>query len=181
MSWYFGQRSEGDNLSPNTNLNFSQELVTKLTRHETSDLLHQASKNEQRSTRKDTSMEFKSRGQVSREARFLKSVEVGPFCVPDKRWYLKRTELPRLVAQILPCVVTLQPKRKLYWEILPSQCGLYGIEVQIDSVGGDDQHPGWSSVEDWTDMLRKISAGYKQPMYPEPRLSRTQVLSPGSR
>ena len=32
---YIGPRSEGDHVSPNTNLNIAQNLVTKLCRHET--------------------------------------------------------------------------------------------------------------------------------------------------
>ena len=56
-------------------------LVTKLTVHETSDLLDQAFRNGQRSIHEITSVECKSWGQVSREAGFLKSVEVGHFFV----------------------------------------------------------------------------------------------------
>ena len=67
---------EGGNVSPNTNPNLSQELVTNLARHENSYLFDQASTNGQHSRHKDTSVEFKSRGQGSREAGFTKSVDV---------------------------------------------------------------------------------------------------------
>ena len=34
LMWYLEKRSEGDNICPNTDFNISQEVVTKLTRHE---------------------------------------------------------------------------------------------------------------------------------------------------
>ena len=74
---YPERRSEGDEVSPDTNLNISQELVTKFTRHETSALFHMASRNRPRSVHKNSSVEFKSPGQVSREAGFSKPLEVG--------------------------------------------------------------------------------------------------------
>ena len=80
LIWNRGKRSEGDNASLNTNLNLSQEL-TKLTRHEASDLYCLASRDRPRSVHRNTSVGFKSRGQVSREAGFTKSVEVGQFFV----------------------------------------------------------------------------------------------------
>ena len=43
LTWYLERESEEDNVSPNTDLNLSRELVTKLTRHETSDLFDKAS------------------------------------------------------------------------------------------------------------------------------------------
>ena len=67
---------EKSGISPNTDVNSSRELVTKLTRHETSDLNFLASRNRSRLIHKNTSVEFKGRGQVSREAGFTKSVEM---------------------------------------------------------------------------------------------------------
>ena len=57
-----GKRSEGDTVSPNTDLNLSQESVAKLTRHETSDLFDQASGDRPRSIHTNTSVELKSPG-----------------------------------------------------------------------------------------------------------------------
>ena len=77
LTRYLERRCEGDNASPNTNLNISQEPVTKLTRHETSDYFNVASRDRSRSVNKNGSVEFKSQGQVSREAGFSKPVKVG--------------------------------------------------------------------------------------------------------
>ena len=59
LTGYLARRREGKNVSPNINLSISQELVTKLTRHETSDVFDHASRDRPRCTR-DTSVEFKS-------------------------------------------------------------------------------------------------------------------------
>ena len=37
-TWYLERHSEGEQVFPNTNLNMSRDVVTKLTRLETSDL-----------------------------------------------------------------------------------------------------------------------------------------------
>ena len=52
-----------------------------LTRHETKDLFDQVSSDGPHSVNNNTSVEFKSRRQVSREAGFSKSVEVRQFFV----------------------------------------------------------------------------------------------------
>ena len=44
LIWYLEKRSEGDNISPTTDFNISQELVTKLPRHDTSELYYLASR-----------------------------------------------------------------------------------------------------------------------------------------
>ena len=62
LTWYLERRSEGYDVSPNTNLDISRELVTKQMRDETSDLLSTAFFTQ------NSSVEFKSRGHVSREA-----------------------------------------------------------------------------------------------------------------
>ena len=74
LTWYLERRSEDDNVPANTYLDISQELGTKLSRCETLDLLDMVSRNRQCSVHKNISVEFKSRGQVSREARFSKLV-----------------------------------------------------------------------------------------------------------
>ena len=43
MTWYLGRRGEGDTVSPYTNLNNAQNLMTNFTRHETPDLCDLAS------------------------------------------------------------------------------------------------------------------------------------------
>ena len=65
LIWYFEKRSEGENISPNTDLTISQDLVTRVTRHETSEVYCLASSNRPRSEHRSTSVAFKSRGQVS--------------------------------------------------------------------------------------------------------------------
>ena len=77
LTWYSEKRCEGDNMCPNTDLDILQKLVTKLTRHETSDLYCLAPRNGQHSMHKNNSVEFKSRGQVSRRTGFSKSVKTG--------------------------------------------------------------------------------------------------------
>ena len=56
--------------------------MTKLTRHETSDLYCLVSSDRPLPAHKHTSVEFKVRGQGSREAGFTKPVEVGHFVTP---------------------------------------------------------------------------------------------------
>ena len=77
LTWYLEKRSEGNNVSPNADLHIS--LRKKLTRHVTSDLFDQASGNGQNSKHENTSVEFKSRGHVAREAGFSESVVVWQF------------------------------------------------------------------------------------------------------
>ena len=69
----FRTRSEGDNVSPNTNsrnLPDTKPQICLIKRPEIDSALHT-----------NTSVEFKSQGQVSREAGFSKSAEVRQFFV----------------------------------------------------------------------------------------------------
>ena len=78
LIWYFGRRCGGDSVAPNTNVSIAQNLVTNFTRYETQDLFDLASITRSRSVHnRNNSVEFESWGQVSREARFPKLVEVG--------------------------------------------------------------------------------------------------------
>ena len=77
MIWYNGKR-EGDNVNPNEHLNISQDLVTKLTRHEPPDLFDSALLKRLHTVgNQSTQWEFKSLEHVSREAGFSNTVEVG--------------------------------------------------------------------------------------------------------
>ena len=67
LTSYLERRREGD-VSPNT-------------RHETSDLFDHASRDRPRSVHKNSSVEFKSRGQVSRRAVLSKLAELVQFFV----------------------------------------------------------------------------------------------------
>ena len=82
LIWYCGRRSEDDHISPNTNLNISQDTVTNLSRHETPHLFDLASTTRPRSVHNwNSSFEFKSWIQVSRKAGVSKPVEVGQYFV----------------------------------------------------------------------------------------------------
>ena len=67
--------------SPNIIVNISQEMVTKRPRDETSDFFDMTSRSRPRSVHKNSSVEFRSRGQVSREAGFSKLVEFNQYFV----------------------------------------------------------------------------------------------------
>ena len=80
MIWYLGRRGEGDTVSPNTNLNIAQNLMTNFTRHETPDLCDLASITRPRSLHNESSpIQFRGWGQVSREAGSSKPVEIGKY------------------------------------------------------------------------------------------------------
>ena len=60
---------------------FSKNRSQHFTRHETSDLWSHSLRDHSHSIQEDSSIEFKSRSLVSRDAGFSKSVEVGQFAV----------------------------------------------------------------------------------------------------
>ena len=75
---------------------FSKNRSQHFTRHETSDLWSHSLRDQSHSIQEDSSIEFKSRSLVSRDAGFSKSVEVGQFAVVRPQLYLKDKEPPRL-------------------------------------------------------------------------------------
>ena len=83
--------------------------------------------------------------------------------------------------------MTLQPKQKVFWEIIPSsgpctdakvslQFGRNGIEVLIETVG-EDGSKSWVVISRrWERYVTEISANCKQYMLTE-TATRTQVLA----
>ena len=154
------------------------KIQLKLTRHETKDLFDQVSRNGPHSFTKNTSVEFKSRRLVSREAGFSKSVEVRQFfgswplvllqqhgiTTTFRKYSAMRDDLAAEAKSVLGDNTIFGP---IHDAKISLQFGRYGIDVQIDYIGGD----GWKS---WVTINRgldrcitDISAWCKQLMYPE--------------
>ena len=97
-----------------------KEVKEMFLRHETLDLFDKCPEMDSVLFHKNTSLEFKSRGQVlaKQDSRNMRKWDK---CLqPDQRPHLKDTELQRHVVNVLPCVMALQPKQKVYWEMIPS-------------------------------------------------------------
>ena len=90
LFWCVGER-EGDNVDRNENLNIARNLVANLTTHETPDLFDLALRKRLHTVRnQNPQWELKSLGQVSREARFSKPLEVGKLFVTRLATLLKK-------------------------------------------------------------------------------------------
>ena len=110
---HYGTSRNGRRYSfPNTGLYMSQGTKPRI-------LWSHALRDQSHSIKEVTSIEFKSRGLVSRDAGFSKSVELDGSLWFDQQLYLKETELPRLGVTFPMCVMTRKPKQKVYWEIIP--------------------------------------------------------------
>ena len=77
LTRYLDGRCEGDNVSPNSNLNFSQEFVTKLTMQETSDLFDHASRDRPRSVHKKHFSRIQEPERSFSRSRILEACESG--------------------------------------------------------------------------------------------------------
>ena len=99
---------KGDNIPPNSDLNITQELVTKLTRHETSHLYCLAF---QKSIAFHTeTLPWNSRAEI----KFL-AMQVSQHCRSgtvfcEAPGIVFEEEITRFVVNVPPCMMTLMPK-----------------------------------------------------------------------
>ena len=153
LIWYLGRRCEGDIASPNTNFHIAQNLVTHFTRHESPDLFHLASITQLRSARnKNSTSEFKSPRQVSREAGFSKLVEVEQYFVTRPVILLTplgtattcREDSAMRDDSAVEATCALEDNtifRPIHDAKITLRYGRYRVEVQIDSSSGDGSKP----------------------------------------
>ena len=170
LIWYVEKRSEWDNISPNTDLNISQESVTKITRHETSYLYCLPSRDRSFLIQKINQWNSsRAEVQFSRGAGVRKSEEVLHFFVARPAIVLEWQGITRTCRESSAMHDDFDAGRKgVLEEVVPFSGTSTRSLIAIWTIRqwGADRYRDWRWIEILT-CVTEISGNCKQYMFTE--------------